>query len=179
MEPIQDLLQPSQVFFIKLKQHMKIINYLADKLFPFQKKLEIIAIFLLCLTISFRFTNFKTVWFWSNNTFVAVILVLMLIAIALIWIKIEKNKTSNLIELIKNETSAKKTNTEKQLEKLSARQKQVFDLILIGKSNKEIMDELCIELSTLKTHINKIYKILEIKSRQQIKKFKSKDNLPQ
>ena len=37
------------------------------------------------------------------------------------------------------------------------------------------MDELCIELSTLKTHINKIYKILEIKSRHQIKKFKTKD----
>ena len=42
----------------------------------------------------------------------------------------------------------------------------------MGKSNKEIMDELCIELSTLKTHINKIYKTLGITSRKQIKKLK-------
>lgn len=151
---------------------MKIINYLADLLFRHQKKLEIIAIFLLCLTISFRFTNFKTVWLWSDKTYIAVILVLILISIALIWIKIEKVKTNNLIILIKTEIIANKTNTENQIDKLSAKQKQVFDLIVIGKSNKEIMDELCIELSTLKTHINKIYKILGITSRQQIKKLK-------
>jgi DNA-binding CsgD family transcriptional regulator len=151
---------------------MKIINYLADLLFRHQKKLEIIAIFLLCLTISFRFTNFKTEWLWSDKTYIAVILVLMLISIALIWIKIEKVKTNNLIKLIKSETITNRTNTENQLDELSAKQKQVFDLIVIGKSNKEIMDELCIELSTLKTHINKIYKILEITSRKQIKKLK-------
>jgi len=151
---------------------MKIINYLADILFRHQKKLEIIAIFLLCLTISFRFTNFKTEWLWSNKTYIAVILVLMLISIALIWIKIEKVKTNNLIKLIKSETITNKTDIENQLDELSAKQKQVFDLIVIGKSNKEIMDELCIELSTLKTHINKIYKILEITSRKQIKKLK-------
>lgn len=155
---------------------MKIINYLADLLFRHQKKLEIIAIFLLFLIISFRFTNFKTVWLWSDSTYIAVILVLILIVTALVWIKIERKKTNDLISLIKNETVSNRPNKENQVEELSARHKQVFDLIVIGKSNKEIMDELCIELSTLKTHINKIYKILEIKSRQQIKKFKSKKN---
>lgn len=152
---------------------MRIINYLADNLFRHQKKLEMMAIFLLFLTISFRFTDFKTEWFWSNKIYIAVILVLALIAIALIWIKIEKKKTNDLIILIKNESFLNKQNPENQLEALSARQKQVFDLILLGKSNKEIMDELCIELSTLKTHINKIYKILDIKSRHQIRKFKN------
>ena len=155
---------------------MKIINYLADLLFRHQKKLEVIAIFLLFLIISFRFTNFKTVWLWSDSTYIAVILVLILIVTALVWIKIEREKTNDLISLIKNETVSNRPNRENQVEELSARHKQVFDLIVIGKSNKEIMDELCIELSTLKTHINKIYKILEIKSRQQIKKFKSKKN---
>ena len=147
---------------------MRIINYLADLLFRQQKKLEIIAIFLLCLTISFRFTNFKTVWLWSDKTYMAVILVLILIAIALIWIRIEKIKTTDLITLIKTETTVNKPSIENQLDELSAKQKQVFDLIVSGKSNKEIMDELCIELSTLKTHINKIYKILGITSLQQI-----------
>lgn len=82
---------------------MKTINHLADLLFRHQKKLEVIAIFLLFLTIGFRFTNFKTIWLRSNNTNVAVILVLMLIAIALVWIRIEKKKTNKIISIIKNE----------------------------------------------------------------------------
>lgn len=151
---------------------MKIINFLADLLFRQQKELEIIAIFLLCSTIGFRFTNFKTVWLWSDNTCIAVILVLILILIALIWIKIEKNKTTDLIALIKTERTANRPNEKSKLDELSAKQKQVFDLIVAGKSNKEIMDELFIELSTLKTHINKIYKILGIASRKQVKQLK-------
>ena len=154
---------------------MRIINYLADILFQHQKKLEAIAIFLLCLTISFRFTNFKTVWLWNDKTYIAVILVLVLIAIALVWIKIEKKKTNDFIALIKNEVSANTSAKSNQLDELSSRQKQVFDLIVLGKSNKEIMDELCIELSTLKTHINKIYKTLEVTSRKEIKKHKFND----
>ncbi len=152
---------------------MRIINYLADKLFRHQKKLEIIAIFLLCLTISFRFANFQTIWLWSNYSYFAVILVILLIVIALVWIQIEKNKTSNLIELIKNEIESNKPNSENQIEELSVRQKQVFDLIINGKSNKEIMNELSIELSTLKTHINKLYKTMGIDSRKQLRKHKN------
>ncbi len=151
---------------------MKIIHYLADLLYRHQKKLEIIAIFLLCFTISFRFTNYKTVWLWSDKIYIPVILVLMLISIALVWVKIEQNKTNDLITKIKSEITGIKPNAENKLDKLSEKQKQVFDLILIGKSNKEIMNELCIELSTLKTHINKIYKTLEITSRKQVKKIK-------
>jgi DNA-binding CsgD family transcriptional regulator len=132
-----------------------------------------IAIFLLFLTISFRFTNFQTVWLWSNYSYFAVILVIMLIVIALVWIKIEKNKTSNFIELIKSEIESNKQNSENQFEELSVRQKQVFDLIISGKSNKEIMNELSIELSTLKTHINKLYKTLGIDSRKQLRKHKN------
>jgi DNA-binding CsgD family transcriptional regulator len=151
---------------------MKIIDYLSDLLFRHQKKLELIAIFLLCMTISFRFTNFKTVWLWNDRTYIAVILVFIIILIALIWIKIEKVRTAALIAHIKSETSANGSNTENPIEELSYKQKQVFDLIAAGKSNKEIMDALYIELSTLKTHINKIYKTLGIKSRKQAQKFK-------
>jgi len=100
----------------------------------------------------------------------------MLIVIALVWIQIEKNKTSDLIKLIKNKTETNKSNTENQIEDLSVRQKQVFDLIINGKSNKEIMKELSIELSTLKTHINKLYKTLGIDSRKQLRKHKNPIN---
>lgn len=155
---------------------MRIINYFADILFRHQMKLEAVAILLLCMTISFRFTNFQTVWLWSNYPYIAVILVILLIVIALLWIQIEKNKTSDLVELIKNETKTNKPNTENQIEELSVRQKQVFDLIITGKSNKEIMKELSIELSTLKTHINKIYKTLGIDTRKQLRKHKNPIN---
>lgn len=154
---------------------MKIINYLADILFRHQKKLEVVSIFLLCLTIGFRFTNFKTVWLWNDKIYIAVILVFMLIVVALIWIKIEGVKTDNLIKHIKTEIFSNRTTSKNKIDELSAKQKQVFNLILSGKSNKEIMDEMCIELSTLKTHINRIYKILGITSRQQIKKLKIQD----
>ena len=151
---------------------MKIIDFLSDLLFRHQKKLELIAIFLLCMTISFRFTNFKTVWLWNDRIYIAVILVFIIISIALIWIKIEKVRTAGLIAHIKSQTSANGSTTENPIEAVSSKQKQVFDLIAAGKSNKEIMDALYIELSTLKTHINKIYKILGIRSRKQAQKFK-------
>lgn len=80
---------------------MKFINYLADLLYRHQKKLEFVAIFLLCLAVGFHFDNSKTTWLWSDYTFVAVILVLAIVLIAIIWIRIEKNKTTNLINEIK------------------------------------------------------------------------------
>ena len=155
---------------------MKIINYLADLLFRYQRNLGILAIFLLCMTVSFRFTNSTTEWIWKDNVHLAIILVLLLIVIALIWVQIEKKKTFNLIQRIKDETTADQENTESHLEELSSRQREVFDLIMKGKTNKEIMNELNIELSTLKTHINKLYKTLRVDTRKQLKRFNDLNN---
>lgn len=52
---------------------------------------------------------------------------------------------------------------------LTERQREVYDLIISGKTNKEIMAELFIEQSTLKSHINQIYRKLDIKSRSELK----------
>ncbi len=155
---------------------MKIINYLADLLFRYQRNLAILAIFLLCMTVSFRFTNSTTEWIWKDNVHLAIILVFLLIVIALIWVQIEKKKTFNLIQRIKDETTADQENTESHLEELSSRQREVFDLIMKGKTNKEIMNELNIELSTLKTHINKLYKTLRVDTRKQLKRFNDLNN---
>lgn len=51
---------------------------------------------------------------------------------------------------------------------LSKREMQVMDMLCEQRTNQQIADELCIELSTLKTHINRIYKKLEVKNRQQL-----------
>ncbi len=64
----------------------------------------------------------------------------------------------------------KRTILKKAKVALTPQELKIFDAINQGKSNKEIASELFISLSTVKTHINNIYKKLEITSRDEIKK---------
>ena len=50
---------------------------------------------------------------------------------------------------------------------LTAKEQEILELIAIGKSNKEIASSLFIELSTVKTHINKIYTKLKVSNRKE------------
>lgn len=59
----------------------------------------------------------------------------------------------------------------KTSEKLTNQEQKVFNAIRKGKTNKEIASELFISLSTVKTHINNIYKKLQVNSREEIKKM--------
>jgi len=54
---------------------------------------------------------------------------------------------------------------------LTKQEQNIFELMHKGYSNKDIAEELFISLSTVKTHINKIYNKLKIKSRKEIKPF--------
>lgn len=51
---------------------------------------------------------------------------------------------------------------------LSIQEKKVFDLLKTGASNKEISTELNIEVSTVKSHVHKVYSRLGVKSRKEI-----------
>lgn len=53
---------------------------------------------------------------------------------------------------------------------LSQRELEVFRLLLGNKTNRQISEELFIELSTLKSHINSIYKKLGVKRRVELRK---------
>jgi DNA-binding CsgD family transcriptional regulator len=55
-----------------------------------------------------------------------------------------------------------------KLKTLSRKERQVLNLILQGKNNQQISDELFISISTLKSHITHIYKKLEVSRRQEI-----------
>lgn len=55
---------------------------------------------------------------------------------------------------------------ENPLHDLSVQERKIFALIMEGKSNKEISDNLVIGLSTVKSHINSIYSKLGINSRK-------------
>ncbi len=52
---------------------------------------------------------------------------------------------------------------------LSSQEQKVLDLILQDKSNKEIANELFVSVSTVKSHINSLYKKLEVKNRNAVK----------
>jgi len=52
--------------------------------------------------------------------------------------------------------------------KISQREKEIIDLILKGKSNKEIEDKLHISSHTVKNHIYNIYKKLDVNNRGEL-----------
>ena len=141
----------------------KILNISTKK----QKLLEGLIIFLILLGVSFDYSNGKTTWLFQKYPFILFISTLLSLFLILVWVKVEKISVQKKINEILY--SSKKSNN---LSELTTRQKQVYDLILLNKSNKEICKELFIELSTLKTHINKIYKTMNVRSRKELKSIK-------
>jgi len=57
-------------------------------------------------------------------------------------------------------------------EKLTSQEQKTLQLILEDKTNKEIASELFISVSTVKTHINNLYKKLNVTSREEVKSLK-------
>ncbi|MCT4664895.1 MAG: LuxR C-terminal-related transcriptional regulator [Flavobacteriales bacterium] len=69
----------------------------------------------------------------------------------------------------------KQINTVKKIDLnkvLTKQEKKVYDLICEEKTNKEIAEALFVSLSTVKTHINNIYKKLEVKDRKSLQSLK-------
>ncbi|WP_235298226.1 response regulator transcription factor [Portibacter marinus] len=59
----------------------------------------------------------------------------------------------------------------RQFNTLSFRERDVVQLAVDGKTNKEIANQLNIELNTVKTHLKNIYSKLEISSRRELSKY--------
>lgn len=53
-------------------------------------------------------------------------------------------------------------------DKLTLKEREILALIKAGKANKEIASQLFIGVSTVKSHINKIYSKLEVRSRKEV-----------
>lgn len=109
-------------------------------------------------------TSYIPSWVWW-------IMVLQFIAIAWLAIGLLQRNRSNASPALHPDTPS---SPPVLAEKLTAKEQEIFDLILAGKSNKEIATSLFIEVSTVKTHINKIYGKLNVKSRKeaiQLKQF--------
>jgi DNA-binding NarL/FixJ family response regulator len=54
-----------------------------------------------------------------------------------------------------------------RLASLSRREKQVLELVSLGRSNKEIARELCLEVATVKNHVHNVISKLQVRTRQE------------
>ncbi|MEE9362987.1 MAG: LuxR C-terminal-related transcriptional regulator [Cellulophaga sp.] len=99
---------------------------------------------------------------------------LTFIATAVIAEKYKKTKTVNILLLVVVFGLVffglwiRKNKNTRILSDLSNQEKNIQNLILEGKSNKEIANELFISLSTVKTHITSIYSKLQVSSRKEL-----------
>lgn len=140
-----------------------------DILSKYQGYLMALAIFISLCAVSITIIDGQIKLNLMNYPILMFLLVVVSILIALVYISIDKRKIDNLSNQIKSQSDLGDNKPESMLSELTSRQREVYDLILLGKSNKEIMSALFIEQSTLKTHINHIYKKLNIKSRRELK----------
>ena len=62
----------------------------------------------------------------------------------------------------------KKETTSAEMEKLSAREREVLDLVVEGLSNKEIVDRLKISIDGVRWHLRNIYQKLHVHSRTEV-----------
>jgi DNA-binding CsgD family transcriptional regulator len=139
-----------------------------------QELLIALSIFLGLCSIGFSFEGTSYLWFWQKYPIIPVILLLFAFFAIRYWLKLEleKQRQDILAEYTRNIEVTEQKNF---INLLSPREIEVLDLINSGLSNKEIAEKLFVSLSTVKTHINNIYKILEVKNRREaIEKLNTK-----
>ena len=94
---------------------------------------------------------------WTNF----VIALLMASVLLNLWFVFSAKKRK-----LKQHTEAK--------EQLTKQEQNVLDLILNNKTNKDIAEELFVSVSTVKTHVNNVYKKLNVNSRDELKSLFNK-----
>jgi len=140
-----------------------------DILSKHQKLLLGIAIFLSLLAVSITIDSTGVNLNLKNYPSIMTLMVAVGIMLVIVYIRIDKYRIENLSHQIESLSAEQKESSKFQLSELTTRQKEVYELIVSGNSNKEIMAILFIEQSTLKSHINQIYKKLNVKNRREIK----------
>ncbi|WP_299461999.1 LuxR C-terminal-related transcriptional regulator [uncultured Microscilla sp.] len=120
-----------------------------------------ISIFLVFLSTGFSF-NSGVQWFWQKAPYLALLFIVTGFVLIRWWMLLELQKQREAIMEAMQHPHKKNWN-----DLLSVREREVMQLIASGKTNQQIADELFVALSTVKTHINNIYKILEVKNRRE------------
>ena len=153
---------------------------LAFLVFLLHGKWKIVYLILLIFNVSFLFIleiKFpKLIVFYENDYqkysdlyagfIVTILLVYVGVEVTKKLYKREKQNTIDIIEQYRISSEKLKNEYHNQIEVLSLREREVFKLIIEGKTNQEIAEKLFIEVGTVKIHINKIYKKLGTKNRR-------------
>jgi DNA-binding CsgD family transcriptional regulator len=131
-----------------------------------QQVLIALSIFMALCSIGFSFGGSTYLWIWRKYPIVPLMLLVFAFFAVRYWLKLEleKQRQQILSEYTRNIESEAKTNFKNLL---SPREIEVLELINSGLSNKDIAGKLFVSLSTVKTHINNIYKILDVKNRRE------------
>lgn len=94
---------------------------------------------------------------------------LMLLGFGVSWIYARAiNKEYQKVQAVISETESAEALLQAKLKTLSRKEREVLALILEHKTNQQISNALFISPSTIKSHINHIYKKLEVSRRQEI-----------
>ncbi len=135
----------------------------------YHKYLLIIALILSSIAISIRGSDGEVKLVLHNYPTIITLLITVSLFLVALYFHINREKISNLSNQIKEQSQFNDDGIHALLHELTERQREVYDLIISGKTNKEIMAELFIEQSTLKSHINQIYRKLDIRNRRELK----------
>jgi DNA-binding NarL/FixJ family response regulator len=141
-------------------------------LLKYHKHFLIVALILSSIAISIRGSNGEVKLVLQNYPAIITLLVTISLFLVAFYFYLNNKRISNLSNQIKQQSRIQEDGLDVLLNGLTQRQREVYDLILSGKTNKEIMTELYIEQSTLKSHINQIYRKLDIKNRRALKSLR-------
>lgn len=149
---------------LKQNNHQEMLSKdkLYNGLYRFQSTILGLAIFISLLAVSVHIDNGTAQLAWQDRPFIALSIISIGLFLFLLYVWVNNYRVHQL-------SQQRQKGASNRLSELTARQREVYDLIIEGKSNKEIVALLFIEHSTLKTHINQIYKKLGIKNRRELK----------
>jgi DNA-binding CsgD family transcriptional regulator/Tfp pilus assembly protein PilF len=113
-----------------------------------------------------------------NYGIIMVLLLGLLVVISVLYklntdrkrlLEFENNKMREEIKrLVKPNSEFIEPVTKSGIELLNERQKEVLELLQLGKSNKEIAETLFISINTVKYHLKAIYEVLDVKHRSNL-----------
>ena len=146
-----------------------------DLLAEYKSHLLVIAIIFSSIAVSIKSIDGEVSLVLGDYPIIIFLLVVLSSFLVVLYLQANKRNITKLTNEIKTLSGNQSSDFDSLFNELTDRQKEVYNLIILGLSNKEIMSKLFIEQSTLKTHINQIYKKLNIKSRGELK-LKSKHN---
>lgn len=145
----------------------------------YNKILTIGYVIILFSAIDFFILKFLGVSIINTNAFnikIGAFLEMIILSIAVLYRmntlkeenKFMRNEIVTFSKQFEKQNNFEKDNIDNAILKLSHRESEIFDLLVSGKSNKEIASELNISVNTVKFHVKNIYEKLKIKNRKEV-----------